>query len=43
MVNQIRQFMEQSKAAVEAGDLERARTLAWKAQLLSDELVKPPK
>jgi hypothetical protein len=41
MVNQIRQFMEQSKAAVDAGDLERARTLAWKAQVLSDELVKP--
>ena len=41
MVNQARQFMEQSKAAVDAGDLERARTLAWKAQLLSEELVKP--
>ena len=41
MVNQIRQFMEQSKAAVDAGDLERARTLAWKAQLLSEDLVKP--
>ena len=33
--------MEQSKAAVGGGDLERARTLAWKAQLLSEELVKP--
>jgi hypothetical protein len=43
MVNQTRQFMEQAKAAVEAGDLERARTLAWKAQLLSEELVKPEK
>jgi hypothetical protein len=43
MVNQIHQFMEQSKAAVGDGDLERARTLAWKAQLLSDELVKPAK
>jgi hypothetical protein len=41
MVNQIRQFMAQSKAAVDSGDLERARTLAWKAQLLSEELVKP--
>ena len=41
MVNQARQFMEQSKAAVDAGDLERARTLAWKAQLLSEELIKP--
>jgi len=43
MVNQIRQFMEQSKAAVGDGDLERARTLAWKAQVLSEELVKPAK
>jgi hypothetical protein len=42
MVNQIRQFMDQSKAAVADGDLERARTLAWKAQLLSEELVKAP-
>ncbi|HWY04793.1 MAG TPA: hypothetical protein VNX60_14050 [Candidatus Acidoferrum sp.] len=41
MVNQIRQFMEQSKRAVGDGDLERARTLAWKAQVLSEELVKP--
>lgn len=41
MVNQIRQFMEQSKAAVGDGDLERAHTLAWKAQVLSEELVKP--
>lgn len=43
MVNQIRQFMEQSKAAEGDGDLDRARTLAWKAQVLSQELVKPPK
>jgi len=42
MLTQIRQFMEQSKAAVNDGDVERARTLAWKAQVLSDELVKPP-
>ena len=41
MVNQTRQFMEQAKAAVAAQDFERARTLAWKAQLLSEELVKP--
>ena len=41
MVSQIRQFMDQSKTAVGTGDLERARTLAWKAQLLSQELVKP--
>lgn len=40
MVTQIRQFMDQSKHAVAAGDLERARTLAWKAQLLSEELLK---
>jgi hypothetical protein len=41
MVNQIRQFMEQSKKAVGDGDPERARTLAWKAQVLSEELIKP--
>ncbi len=43
MVNQIHQFIDQSKTAVDAGDLDRARTLAWKAQLLSEELVKPEK
>ena len=43
MVNQIRQFMDQSKAAEVDGELERARTLAWKAQVLSEELVKAPK
>ncbi|MGC1644305.1 MAG: hypothetical protein WA741_00630 [Candidatus Sulfotelmatobacter sp.] len=43
MVNQVRQFMGQSKAAIDAGDLERARTLAWKAEVLSEELVKPEK
>jgi hypothetical protein len=43
MVNQIRQFVDQSKTAAGAGDLERARTLAWKAQLLSEELIKPEK
>ena len=43
MVNQTRQFMEQAKAAVAAQDFDRARTLAWKAQLLSEELVKPQK
>jgi len=43
MVNQIRQFIDQSKTASNAGDLDRARTLAWKAQLLSEELVKPEK
>ena len=43
MVNQIRQFIGQSKTSSEAGDLDRARTLAWKAKLLSEELVKPEK
>ena len=43
IVTQVRQFMEQSKTAAAAGDLERARTLAWKAQLLSEELIKPQK
>lgn len=42
MVDQIRQFVEQSKTATKAGDLDRARTLALKAHLLSDELVAPP-
>ena len=41
MVTQIRQFMAQSKAATAAGDLNRARNLALKANLLSDELAKP--
>jgi hypothetical protein len=43
MVIQIRQFMNQSKAAIDVGDLERARTLAWKAETLSEDLVKPEK
>jgi hypothetical protein len=43
IVTQIRQFMDQSKKATRAGDLEQARTLAWKAQTLSAELVNPPK
>lgn len=43
MVKQVHQFMDQSKSATSAGDLERARTLAWKAQLLSEELVSPQK
>jgi hypothetical protein len=41
IVKQIQQFMEQSKVAVAAGDLERGHNLAMKANLLSDELVKP--
>lgn len=43
MVNQIHQFVTQSKDAAADGDLDRARTLAWKAQVLSEELVKPEK
>jgi hypothetical protein len=42
LVAQIRQFMEQSRSAVQAGEFERADTLAKKAQQLSEELVKPP-
>jgi hypothetical protein len=41
MVTQIKLFMDQSKTAIAAGDLERGRNLAMKAHLLSDELVKP--
>lgn len=43
MVKQVRQFMEQSKSAMQGGDMERARTLAWKAQLLAEELANPGK
>lgn len=42
-VSQIRQFVDQSKAALADGDVERGSTLAWKAQLLSEDLVKPQK
>jgi hypothetical protein len=41
MVNQIQQFIEQSKAAVATGDVERGHNLALKAHLLSAELMKP--
>jgi hypothetical protein len=41
MENQIKQYMEQSKAAAAAGDLDGAHNLARKAHLLSEELVKP--
>lgn len=41
MVSQIKQFMEQAKTAVTAGDAERGHNLALKAQLLSEELLKP--
>jgi len=42
-VTQTRQFIDQSKAAMAEGDLERARTLAWKAELLSEDLANPEK
>jgi hypothetical protein len=41
MVNQVKQFMDQSKTAVAAGDMERGHNLVQKARLLSEELVKP--
>lgn len=41
--SQIRQFVTQSKSAMATGDLERAQTLAWKAKLLSDDLINPGK
>jgi cytoskeletal protein RodZ len=40
-VDQIRKFVEQSKVADHEGDLPRAASLANKAKLLSDALVKP--
>ncbi len=43
IVSQIHQYIDQSKAAVDAGDLDRARTLAWKAQVLTEDLLKPEK
>jgi hypothetical protein len=42
-VMQAKQFVEQSKQAITNGDMERARTLAWKAQVLSEDLVNPEK
>ena len=42
-VTQIHQFSDQSRAALDAGDLERARTLAWKAETLSEDLASPKK
>jgi hypothetical protein len=42
-VIQIRQFVDQSRAALTAGNLERAQTLAWKAKLLSEDLIDPKK
>lgn len=40
MRTQIREFISQSRAAITQNDLARAHTLAVKARLLSDELVK---
>ena len=40
IVKQIQQYMEQAKAAGDAGDLEREHNLALKASLLSEDLVK---
>lgn len=39
--DQVRQFVEQSRAADQSGDLQRAASLANKAKLLSDALVQP--
>jgi len=39
-VNQIRKYMEQAKAADASGDVQRAHNLAFKARLLSDELLR---
>ncbi|MFZ0731575.1 MAG: hypothetical protein WAM79_04550 [Candidatus Sulfotelmatobacter sp.] len=40
-ITQIREYVTQSKSAITSNDLERARTLAWKAQTLSDDLINP--
>jgi len=40
MRTQIREFIKQSRTAITENDLARAHTLAVKARLLSDELVK---
>jgi len=39
MLDQIRAYVRQAKAASDSGDLTRAHTLAYKAHLLSDELA----
>jgi hypothetical protein len=39
-ISQIRKYMEQAKAAEQAGDVQRAQNLASKALLLSDDLAK---
>lgn len=40
MVDEIHTYMRQAKTAADAGDVDRAHTLAYKARLLSDELVR---
>ena len=40
MLEEIRTYVAQSKAATNAGDVARAHTLAYKAHLLSNELAK---
>jgi hypothetical protein len=40
-LSQARAFMKQSRDAIADGDLDRARTLAWKAEMLSEDLSKP--
>ena len=40
-LSQARAFMQQSRSAIADGDLDRARTLAWKAETLSEDLIKP--
>jgi cytoskeletal protein RodZ len=40
VVDQIHTYVRQAKTASDSGDLARAHTLAFKAQLLSDELVR---
>ena len=40
-LSQARAFVKQSRSAIADGDLDRARTLAWKAETLSEDLIKP--
>ena len=40
MLDQIHSYLRQSKQASDSGDLARAHTLAYKAHLLADELVR---
>lgn len=40
-LSQARAFVQQSRDAIASGDLDRARTLAWKAETLSEDLIKP--